>query len=91
MSCVVLPPAPSDYSALSQEVVFPAGTTQRSIAIPIIDDSVVEIMEFFFVRVTAPSSHAGVVHLGTDIATISITNDDSKWLTLECKMLLSRY
>ena len=70
--------APSDYSAVSQEVVFPAGSTQRSVAIPIMDDSVLEAMESFYVRVTIPASHVEVVMLDTDVATISITDDDSK-------------
>ena len=66
--------------------MFPSGTTQRSVAIPIVDDSVVETRESFFVRVTVPTSHAGVVLRGTDAATISITDDDCMWLHLctEC-------
>ena len=71
--------APSDYSAVSQEVVFSAGTRQRTVNISIIEDSVLEDVEFFYVRVKVPASHAGVVLLGTDTATISITDDDSKW------------
>ena len=70
--------ASSDYSAVSQEVVFPAGTIQKSVAILIMDDSVLEAMEFIHVEVTVPASQAGVVLLGTDAATINITDDDSK-------------
>ena len=73
-------PALSDYSAVSQEVVFPAGTTQRRVAIPIIKNSVLEATEFFTVRVTVLPSHAGVVFLNRDVATISIADDDCKWL-----------
>ena len=61
--------APSDYSAVSQEVVFSAGTRQRTVNISIIEDSVLEDVEFFYVRVKVPASHAGVVLLGTDTAT----------------------
>ena len=78
MSCVVPPSAFSDYSAVSQEVVFPAGTTQRSVNIYIIEDSVLEAVEFFYVEVAVPASYAGVVLLDTDTATVSITDDDSK-------------
>ena len=73
-------PAPSDYSALSQEVVFPANTTQRRVAILIVEDNVLEATEFFSVRVTVLPSYSGVVLLDTDVALISITDDDSKWL-----------
>ena len=79
MSCAALPAAPSDYSAVSQEVEFPAGTTQRGVAIPIMEDSVLEAMESFSVRVTVPASHAGLVLLDRDTATVSITDDDSEW------------
>ena len=78
VSCAVLLPAPSDYSAVSQEVVFPAGTTHRSVVIPIVDDSVLENMEFFSVSVTVPASHLGVVSLGLHIADVFITDDDGK-------------
>ena len=80
MSCVVLLLAASDYFAVSQEVVFPARTMQRSVAIPIVEDSVLEAMEFFSVRVTVSASHTAVVILGVYAATISIIDDDSKWL-----------
>ena len=79
VSCAVSLPAFRDYSAVSQEVVFPAGTTQRSVNISIMEDSVLEAMKFFYVKVTIPASHAGVVLLGTDTATISIIDDDCKW------------
>ena len=64
---------------MSQEVVFPAGTTQSSVAIPIVEDGVLEATESFSVRVTVPASQAGLVLLGTDTATISISDDDSEW------------
>ena len=72
---------------MSQEVVFPAGTTQRSVAIPIVDDSVLEAMEFFSVRLSVPASHAGVVLLSVDAATVSITDDDSKFVHQRAKCL----
>ena len=85
MSCAVPPPAIRDYSAVSQEVVFPAGTTQRSVNISVMEDSVLQAMKFFYVVVTVPASHAGVVLLGTDTATISIKDDDSKWPLFSAK------
>ena len=44
------------------------------------EDSVLEAVESFFVSVTVPADHAGVVLLGTDAAAINITDDDSKWI-----------
>ena len=64
--------------------MFPAGTTQSSVAIPIVEDSVLETSESFSVRVTVPASQAGLVLLGTDTATISISDDDSEWLHWMC-------
>ena len=63
---------------MSQEVVFPAGTTQRSVVIPIVEDGVLEATESFSVRVTVPASHAGVVALGRDMADVVISDDDGK-------------
>ena len=65
--------------------MVPPGTTQRIVAIPVVNDRVLEATESFSVRMTVPASHAGVVLLDTDIATISITDDDSKWLHWSAK------
>lgn len=70
--------ATSDYAAMSQEVVFPTGAVQTSVAIPIVNDSVLEATESFSLRLTIPVSLAGVLLLGEDVATVSITDDDSK-------------
>ena len=82
MSSVALVLAASDYFAFSQEVVFSAGITEMRVAIFIMEDSVLESMEFFYVRVTVPASYAGAVFLDTDAATINITDNDSRWLHL---------
>ena len=58
--------------------MFPVGTTQKSVAIPIVEDSVLEANEFFTVEVTVPASLAEEVLLGTVSATISISDDDCK-------------
>ena len=77
-SSVIFLSAPSDFSATSQVVVFPVGTTQKSVAIPIVEDSVLEANELFTVEVTVPASLAEEVLLGTVSATISISDDDCK-------------
>ena len=45
-------------------------------SIPIMKDSVLEAMEFFYVDVTVPAIHTGVVLLGTNNASINIIDDD---------------
>ena len=85
MSHTAFLPAARDYGAVPHEVVFPTGTTQKIVAIPIIEDSVLEAKESFSMRVTVPASHAGVLLLGTDVATISITDNDSKWMFLSAR------
>ena len=78
MSCAVPFPAPSDYSAVSQEVVFPAGTTQRIVAIPIVEDSILENIESFLVSISVQDDLDGVV-LGVDSVEVSIQNEDSEF------------
>lgn len=73
------PIAPSDYLSVLKEVIFPAGTTQKNVAISIMEDSVLEALESFSVRMTVPPDHAEVVLLGMDVATINIIDDDSRW------------
>ena len=80
MSCTILLSDASDYLALSQDVMFLAGTTQECVSIPIVEDNVLEDMESFSVSVTVPADRARVVLLDIDAATINITDDDSKWL-----------
>ena len=63
---------------MSQEVVFPDGTTQRSVNISIMEDSVLEDMESFSVRVTVPAGDLGVIVLGLHTADILITDNDGE-------------
>lgn len=67
----------SDFVSGVVDVVFPAGTQNRSCAdVPIIDDSVaLEGVETFQV-VIIPSDIPGVVVDGNPIATVDITDDD---------------
>ena len=77
MAGFVYSPASSDYYAVSQDVVFPAGTTQRSVAIPIVEDSVLEAMEFFSVSISVQGDSDGVV-LGVSSVDVYIQNDDGE-------------
>lgn len=73
-SCIV---GGSDFVSGVVDVVFPAGTQNRSCAdVPIIDDSeALEGVESFQV-VIIPPDVPGVVVDGNPIATVEITDDD---------------
>ena len=63
---------------VSQEVVFPAGTTQRNVSIPIMDDNVLEDMESFSVYVSVQNDSDGVM-LGVKSVEVFIQNNDSEF------------
>ena len=48
--------AGEDYTAQSGTLTFPAGTTQQTIAVPIVDNSLAESDEIFFVNLSNPSN-----------------------------------
>jgi glucose/arabinose dehydrogenase len=64
--------APSDYTASSGSVVFPAGTMQQMINVPIVGDTTVEPNETFNVHLSAPEN----ANLAVADATVTILNDD---------------
>ncbi|HEY4575795.1 MAG TPA: Calx-beta domain-containing protein, partial [Thermoanaerobaculia bacterium] len=52
--------AGSDYQAVSGSLTFPAGTTQRTIAVPVIGDPVTELNETFTVNLSGAQPADGV-------------------------------
>ena len=63
--------APGDFTAVSQTVTFPAGSTTQSLVIPILTDTIVEPTETFTVtlsEVTEGNTAVGI----NDMATITI-------------------
>lgn len=59
-------------------VTFSAGLSEMTVTIQTVEDTILEPMpESFLVRLTVPADQIGLA-LGTDTATISITDDDSK-------------
>ena len=62
--------ANSDYASLSGAVEFAAGETRKTISIPILDDSIPEPTESFFVRLLSPLGDV----MSTSIVTI-LDND----------------
>lgn len=69
-----------DFTPTPQTVVFPLGSAagvQRCINIPLNDDTLVEVLESF--SVSADSNDPNVEFMpGGDVATVSITDNDSK-------------
>jgi len=65
--------APADYAATSGTLSFPAGTTTRTVTVPVVADVLDEADETFLMRLSNP---AGAI-LGDAEATGTIVDDDS--------------
>ena len=70
-----LPPASSDYTTVSMDLTFNAGTTNQTVMIPITGDTVVESTESFTVSLTTGDS---AVTLNPSTTTVTTEDDDSK-------------
>ena len=64
--------APADYTATAGSLSFPAGTTTRTVTVPVVGDLLDEANETFLVRLSNP---AGAL-LGDAQATGTIVDDD---------------
>ena len=71
-----LPPASSDYTTVSMDLTFNAGSTNQTVMISITGDTVVESTESFTVSLTTGDS---AVNLNPSITTVTIQDDDSKF------------
>jgi hypothetical protein len=65
--------AGNDYVSQSGTLTFGPGVTQRTITIPIIDDSVVESDETFTIQLSSPTGHASLG--STSLHRITIVSD----------------
>ena len=69
-----------DYTSGPYTVTFPAGQTRIPFNVPISDDMLLEGPEDFMLTINS-SSLPGSVRLGTPSeATVTIVDDDCKWL-----------
>jgi hypothetical protein len=66
--------APGDFTAKTGTVTFAAGTTSRTIAVPVVGDNVVEDDESFFVNLSSPDPAAVVLADGQGVGTV-LTDD----------------
>lgn len=64
-----------DYQSTSGTVVIPAGQSQASIVVPILDDAVFESSETFLVSFSSVAGGQGA-HLVTGTARVTISNND---------------
>ena len=69
-----------DYTITSITVTFQATETSQVVMVPILGDNTLEGVEQFTVRLFLPAGQKGVV-LGSDTATVEITDDDCKLFT----------
>jgi Ca2+-binding RTX toxin-like protein len=65
--------AGSDYTSTKGVLVFAPGETRKTVAVPVVGDSVGEPDETFMLRLSSPVNAT----LGTATATATITNDDA--------------
>ncbi|MBA3961034.1 MAG: hypothetical protein H0X40_03925 [Chthoniobacterales bacterium] len=72
--------AGKDYTTKSGTLTFNAGETQKTISVPIINDSLIESTESFLVVLSNPGS--GAMLVGSTTATVDISDDDSPTATI---------
>ena len=58
-------------------VTLSSGTSELAVMIPLVNDSTHEFLESFSVAIGLSCNHSGVL-LGQNLATVLITDDDSK-------------
>ena len=75
---VSLSSAPDDYTASVNDVVtLGVGTSELAVMIPLVNDNTHEFLESFSVAIGLSCNHSGVL-LGQSLATVLISDDDSK-------------
>ena len=67
--------ADEDYRATSMTVMFQAAETSQVVMVPILGDDTFEGVEQFTARLSVPPGQDRVM-LGTDMATVEITDND---------------
>ena len=70
-------PAPLDYIATTQQVVFAPDEKEKIVSVPIVDDNVLEGEEMFSANLTTNDAH---VSLFNSSASVSISDNDSEYM-----------
>ncbi|MEY2481524.1 MAG: hypothetical protein QOK24_52 [Verrucomicrobiota bacterium] len=74
--------AGQDYGFTSGTVIFNAGETQKQITVPLVNDTLIEPTENFFVDLTNPQN-ASFQGSGAPTATVNIVDDDGGTSTIQ--------
>ena len=75
----LVPPAPLDYTAISEAIIF-SNSSIQTVNLSIANDDLLEINEVFTVLLALENSaDAARVILQPDSATVAILDDDSKY------------
>ena len=69
-----------DYTSGPYTVTFPAGQTNATFNIPINDDDILEGDENFMLTIISSSLPIGITHGTPCEATVTIMNDDGKYV-----------
>ena len=69
------PPAPDDYTSVSQDLTFQPGSERQCVEVPIVNDDDLENEEQFSVTITTEEDR---VTLEPDSTTVIITDDDGE-------------
>ena len=70
----------ADYTAVTRTITFPASDSSFTVSVPITDDNLFELDEFFTARISETVDNPSVDILPPgDETTVQITNDDSKF------------
>ena len=78
-----------DYTAVTQTITFPAADSSFTVPVPITDDDLFELNEFFTARIseTVDNPSVDILPLG-DTTTVQITNNDSKFSLSNSQLLV---
>ena len=73
--CLLIPTAPTDYIAVTRSFTFTSNVPEHTVTIPIVNDTVVEIIERFFANLRLVSANVDVV-IDPVRATVNIRSED---------------
>ena len=81
------PAAPSDYTRVVVNVMFSPGVVQRSVSVPVVNDSIVEETELFFALLTDAGDP---VNIAPEEATIFIIDEGDSMLSLRYVVIIQQ-
>ena len=72
---------PTDFESVIQDVLFPAGISNITLPVTVVNDSILEAIEFFYMRILVPIDLVDAVHLNdnTSLASVTIIDNDCEF------------